>query len=98
MSTAYLNIATACLLDNENRLLVVRKRGSRLFMLPGGKKDPGETPMATLLRELREELDLSLDSAHLAYLGYFQARAADEPGHEVRADVYVGRLLQKVAV
>lgn len=34
-------IAAACLLDAQGRLLLVRKRGTRAFMLPGGKHEPG---------------------------------------------------------
>lgn len=54
--------------------------------------------MTTVLRELHEELDLSLDAGDLQHLGCFQAQAANEPGHQVQAEVYVGRLVQNVSV
>ncbi|MCY7264598.1 NUDIX domain-containing protein, partial [Pseudomonas protegens] len=54
MPAATLNIAIACLIDERGRLLVVRKRSTRFFMLPGGKAEPGETPLQTLKRELHE--------------------------------------------
>ncbi|MCG6540243.1 GNAT family N-acetyltransferase [Pseudomonas sp. KSR10] len=98
MTSTVLKIATACLLDDSGRVLVVRKRGTRLFMLPGGKIEPGEIPLQALKRELREELDLAIEASQLRSLGHFQARAANEPDHWVQADVFVGRLVDKVRV
>lgn len=96
MPAQILNIATACLLDETGRLLVVRKRGAQFFMLPGGKTEPGETAIETLIRELDEELGLSTEQSQLRYLGHFQARAANEPDHWVEADVFVGWLTERV--
>lgn len=93
---ATLRIATACLLDDAGRLLIVRKRGSRLFTLPGGKAQAGEPPLQTLRRELGEELHLHLEACAFAPLGHFQAIAANEPGHQVAADVFIARLAQPV--
>lgn len=98
MPTKLLKIATACLIDDDHRVLVVRKRNTRLFMLPGGKADPGETPICTLLRELREELDLWMNASQLVFLGQFQARAANEPGHWVIAEVFVGKAPEAVRI
>jgi hypothetical protein len=58
MTHTLLDIAAACLLDDAGRLPLVRKRGTRAFMLPGGKREPGESPLQALQRELQEELDL----------------------------------------
>ena len=41
MFTPILKIAAACLFDESGRLLVVRKRGSHIFMLPGGRRVTG---------------------------------------------------------
>ena len=90
--TATIRIAAACLLDETGRLLLVRKRGTRAFMLPGGKHEPGETSVQALLRELGEELDLHLASSALIPLGHFQAEAANEPDMRVDAHVYVAAL------
>jgi len=93
-----LNIATACLLNDTGQLLVVRKRGTRYFMLPGGKAEPGETSADTLIRELGEELALWTDQSQLQYLGHFEARAANEPDHWVKAEVFVARLSDPVQI
>ena len=40
----------------DGRLLVVRKRGGAVFILPGGKPEGGESDLEALARELDEEL------------------------------------------
>ena len=92
MTFTTLRIATACLLDEAGRVLVVRKRGTQAFMLPGGKIELGETAQQAVERELLEELGLQIDRSHLASLGHFQSRAANEPDHWVEADVFFTRL------
>ncbi|MCQ4257678.1 NUDIX hydrolase [Stutzerimonas stutzeri] len=87
-----LKIATACLVNDAGKLLIVRKRGTEVFMLPGGKIESGEAPLDALGRELKEELNLDIDTSELQSLGHFQARAANEPNHWVEADVFVGSL------
>ncbi|WP_035060187.1 NUDIX hydrolase [Andreprevotia chitinilytica] len=80
------------------RLLTVRKRGTRLFMLPGGKPEVGETDVACLLREVKEELRCEVDPASLQFLGAFTAPAANEVGRLVVARVYRGDLLGEPAL
>lgn len=92
-----LDIAAACLIDADNRLLLVRKRNTRAFMLPGGKREPGEGAHEALRRELQEELELSLPAEALSPLGSFRAAAANEPDTWVEAQVFVARLEQPVA-
>ncbi|MFG3450705.1 NUDIX domain-containing protein [Stutzerimonas stutzeri] len=98
MRSTVLNIATACLLDGNGRILVVRKRDTRMFMLPGGKLENAEAPMHALQRELFEELDLCIEESQLHSLGHFQSRAANEPDHWVEADVFIGYLTGEVRV
>lgn len=57
-------------------------------MQPGGKPEPGERPVDTILRELAEELELELAEDDVEYLGAFESAAANEPGHRVRAEVF----------
>lgn len=52
-----LHIAAACLFEEQGRLLLVRKRNTRFFMLPGGKREADEDALSALERELLEELE-----------------------------------------
>ncbi|HEX8526790.1 contact-dependent growth inhibition system immunity protein [Allosphingosinicella sp.] len=79
-------IAAAVILDQRGRLLLVRKRGTAAFMLPGGKIWPGEKPVDALARELREELGCGV--ARCRPLGRFSAPAANEPGSVVEAELF----------
>ena len=78
----------AVIVDRRGRVLLVRKRGSATFIQPGGKREPGETALQTLARELREELGVRLQPAGAELLGTFEDRAVNEPGRRVRAEVY----------
>lgn len=40
----------------DSRVLLCRSRKRQLLILPGGKREAGESSIETLLRELREEL------------------------------------------
>lgn len=87
-----LHIATACILNTAQELLVVRKRGTHKWMLPGGKLDRDETPEQALLRELQEELRVTLSRADLHALGRFQASAANEVDTQVSAHAFIATL------
>lgn len=76
------------IVDDEGRLLLVRKAGTSAFMQPGGKPETGETPDQTLRRELHEELALTIAPHQMTSLGVFEAAAANEPGFIVVADVF----------
>lgn len=88
LTGATLRIAAACLFDGRGRLLLVRKRDTRAFMLPGGKREPGEDALTALRRELREELELHLAAEALSPLGRFQAMAANEADTWLQADIF----------
>lgn len=87
-ATRRIHVSAAVILDDEGRLLLVRKAGTTAFMQPGGKPEPGETPSETLSRELAEEIGIRIAPDELRSLGAFEAAAANEPGFVVVADVF----------
>lgn len=56
----------AAILEKDDRVLVCRRRPDQPHPLkwefPGGKVEPGETPAEAGIRELREELDIAVES------------------------------------
>lgn len=63
-------VAACALVDIEGRILLARrpegKKMAGLWEFPGGKLNPGETPEAALIRELKEELGIDVTAACLA--------------------------------
>lgn len=87
-----IRVSALLAVDDAGRLLVVRKRGTDVWMQPGGKPEPGETPAETLARELHEELGVALDPAQLEPLGTFTTAAANEARTTLIADVFAARI------
>lgn len=83
-----IRVSAVLAVDDDGRLLVVRKRGTDVWMQPGGKPEPGETPAETLARELHEELGVQLSPAELEPLGTFTTDAANEARTMLIADVF----------
>ncbi|GAA3583147.1 NUDIX domain-containing protein [Gibbsiella greigii] len=49
-------VKCAAIILHQRALLLTRKRGTQVFISPGGKLHPGEDHLSCLRRELREEL------------------------------------------
>lgn len=58
-------VAAAAILDSSGRVLITQrpqhKQLGGLWEFPGGKVEPGEAPEHALVRELKEELDLTVE-------------------------------------
>lgn len=67
-------VVAAALVDADGRVLIAQrpegKKLAGLWEFPGGKVEAGESPEATLVRELREELGIETKSACLAPLTF----------------------------
>src|SRR3989338_7202503 len=79
-----------------SKLLVVRKGGTRLLLMPGGKLEGSETEIEALHREIKEELGCGIDGASIVFLGTFEDIAADRAA-AVSIGLYSGRLTGKPA-
>lgn len=83
-----IQVSAIVMRDPRGYVLNVRKRGTTMLMLPGGKPEQTESPAETAIREFQEELGIGLHPALLKPLGEFRAAAANEPDHTLIAHVF----------
>lgn len=57
----------AIILDEENRMLLVRDSGKRSYSLPGGHPNQNEHHLCTAVREVYEELGIDARTATRLY-------------------------------
>ncbi|TLM72717.1 NUDIX domain-containing protein [Pseudarthrobacter sp. NamB4] len=81
-------VSAVCVFDDAGRLLTVRKRGTSMFMHPGGKPEPGETAVQAAARELAEEVGIIVDPRELQLMGVWIAAAANEAATDIEATVF----------
>jgi mutator protein MutT len=81
-----ITVAAAVILNNQNQLLLVRKKNTQFFMQVGGKLEPNEAPEQTMLREIAEEIGVQAEIKN--YIGRFETSAANEAGHQLVSYVY----------
>jgi len=84
------------MLNPEEELLMVRKKGSKYFQLPGGKIAASESDSEALVRELREELQFDADPAALQFIGRHVTQAVNERDTLVEGYIYLIRLATKL--
>jgi 8-oxo-dGTP diphosphatase len=82
MVNVNVTLVVACaLIDADGRVLIAQRPPGKslagLWEFPGGKLEPGEQPEATLIRELHEEIGITVKEACLAPLT-FASHAYDD--------------------
>lgn len=82
-------VSAVCVFDPAGRLLTVRKRGTGMFMHPGGKPEPGETAVEAAARELAEEVGIVIAPEDLELMGTWIADAANEAATDIEATVFM---------
>lgn len=74
MSVRLVLVAACALIDTDGRVLIAQRPEGKalagLWEFPGGKVEPGERPELALIRELKEELGITVKEACLAPLTF----------------------------
>ena len=74
-------VSAVALIDPDGRVLLAERPPGKsmvgLWEFPGGKVDPGESPEAALIRELKEELGIDTFASCLAPLTFASHRYPD---------------------
>lgn len=78
---------------HEGAILLVKKRRSHHYILPGGKPESNERDYEALSREVREELCCEIAPQSLVWLGVFRDNAAGMPGVFVTIKLYRGQII-----
>ena len=74
-------VAACVLIDADGRVLIAERPEGKsmagLWEFPGGKVEPGERPEETVIREMREELGVTIKEACLAPFTFASHSYAD---------------------
>jgi 8-oxo-dGTP diphosphatase len=76
----------------HGRILCARPRGKDIFYIPGGKREGGESDLQALLREITEELSVTLLPQTVRHVGTYEAdeHGGRPGGAVVRMSCYTG--------
>lgn len=83
MTQLPLVVVAAALIDAQSRIFVqqrpLHKNMGGLWEFPGGKVEAGESPEAALIRELKEELGITTETACLAPASFSTGQIGERP-------------------
>lgn len=81
----------------DNKLLLGYSRNKKAWYLLGGKVDPGENSFQALLREIKEEINLSLAPESLTFYCHISAPAYGEKTNIImEQDCFFYELKEKI--
>ena len=73
----------------NGKTLSTRSKGKEKFYIPGGKREGNETDEETLVREIKEELNVDIIPTSITYFGTFIAQSdGDKTGILVKMTCY----------
>jgi 8-oxo-dGTP pyrophosphatase MutT (NUDIX family) len=78
MNNTYTLTTAGLVVVKERKLLLAFSNNKKAFYLPGGKTDEGETTETALLREISEELNITLDPGKVRFYIHITAPAFGE--------------------
>ena len=77
------NFRVAGLIFDNNRLLIHRLKTDNFFALPGGRVEFMENTEATLIREMKEELNIDVEIEQLLWIGEHFYEYSNTQYHEI---------------
>lgn len=81
----------------DGQILCTKSKGKSKYYIPGGKREVGETDEETLIREVKEELNVEVQPNTIQYVGTFKAQAdGAEQGVIVKMTCYKAEYLGEV--
>lgn len=85
------------LLTSRNQVLIVKrsascKYGPNLWQLPGGKVEPGESPLKAAVREMGEELGITLTEEQLTPVQIFRSHFLNDSSQPFDMHLYLCRV------
>jgi 8-oxo-dGTP diphosphatase len=75
---------------DDKHILLLRKKESTTFILPGGRYEGNENDEEALRREIKEELTCDIDFSKLTFVGKYADKAANEPNKIININLYIG--------
>ena len=76
----------------EKSILSTKSFGKDKYYIPGGKREVGESDEQALVREISEELSVTIDVNTIKYIGTFEAQAhGHAEGILVKMTCYAGK-------
>lgn len=83
-------IQCVCLVvKRDNQLLLVQARNREKYYFPGGKIDEGETQIEALVREINEELKVTLDATKLSFVKTIVGPAYPQKNEQTELNGYI---------
>jgi 8-oxo-dGTP pyrophosphatase MutT (NUDIX family) len=59
----------------NGQILSTKSKGKTKYYIPGGKREKGESDEQTLIREVKEELNVAIVQSTAEYIGTFSAKS-----------------------
>lgn len=77
------------LLIRDRKVMLERHGGNEVYIIPGGKLEPGETAQQALVRELFEEFGITVVIDDLQEVGSFTSPAVHSPDRIVEIETFI---------